>query len=419
MSNVNQVPKEAGIDHTFTMLREGYQYILNRSMGFQSDVFETRLLGKKTICMVGKDAAEVFYDTEKFQRKDAAPNRLIQTLFGKKGVQTLDGQKHKHRKEMFMSIMSPEQMSQLLDITKKQWDIAVSKWTEMEELILYEESQEILCRIACEWAGVPIEKKDVKRLSKELSAMFESPAALGPEHWSGRNARNKVEKWLSNMVEEVREEKVHLPENTVLHIFAWHRDNEEKLLDPETVAVEVINILRPIVAVSIYINFIAHALHHYPNEREKVESGGEEYAKMFVQEVRRFYPFFPFVAALVKEDFEWNGYTFEKGTLALLDLYGTNHDPKKWENPDIFNPDRFAEWNGNPFDFIPQGGGEYKSNHRCAGEGITVDIMKVSLDYLANKLDYDIPDQDMSYSLVEIPSIPHSKIKIKNIKRRV
>lgn len=85
-----------------------------------------------------------------------------------------------------------------------------------------------------------------------------------------------------------------------------------------------------------------------------------------------------------KNDFTWNGYKFEEGTLTLLDLYGTNHDPAIWGNPDVFSPDRFTKWEGSPFSFIPQGGGDYFMGHRCAGEWVTIEVMKVSLDYLAN-----------------------------------
>src|SRR5690625_6178243 len=34
----------------------------------------------------------------------------------------------------------------------------------------------------------------VKRLAKDLGAMFESAGAAGPNHWAGRHARNRVEK---------------------------------------------------------------------------------------------------------------------------------------------------------------------------------------------------------------------------------
>lgn len=414
----NAMPREDGMDNTLNLLREGYMYILNRRRSFQSNVFETRLLGKKAICMGGKEAAEIFYDNEKFKREGAAPNRLVQTLFGKKAVQTLDGESHKHRKEMFMSLMSPENLNRLKKILAEKWKEAAGKWEQKDEIIFYEEVQQILTLAACQWSGVPVPKDGVEKLTNDLAAMYESPAALGPNHWKGRNARNRVEKWVQDLVGEVRGGKIHPPENTVLHTFSWHRDLNGDLLDPETASVEVINILRPIVAISIFINFTMLALQHYPEEKKKLKSEDGKYATMFIQEVRRYYPFFPLAAARVRKDFVWNDYMFEENTLTCLDLYGTNHDPEVWENPDLFNPLRFAEWEGSPFDFIPQGGGEYLMGHRCAGEWVTIEIMKESLNYLMNGIEYEVPEQDLSYSLVSIPSIPHSKIIIQNIKRK-
>ncbi|MER2030811.1 MAG: cytochrome P450 [Solibacillus sp.] len=413
----NSVPKEEGIDHSLNLLREGYLYILNRRQSFHSDLFETRLLGKKAVCMGGKEAADLFYDNSKFKRAGVAPNRVAETLFGKKGVQTLDGDAHKHRKKMFMSIMSPDRLKKLNEIAAKQWDTALTKWQQMDDVVLYEEALEIMCRTACEWAGVPVEEKDMKKLADDLRAMFESATAIGPSHWAGRHARNRVEKWMGNLIDQVREGKLNPEEDTALYTFSWHRDLEGNLLDQEVASVEVINILRPIVAIAVYITFSALAAHHYPEERKKLQSGNEKNAQMFVQEVRRFYPFFPFAAAEVKADFTWKDYTFEKGTLTLLDLYGTNHDTNIWGNPEVFQPSRFENWDGSPFSFIPQGGGDYYLGHRCAGEWVTIEMMKVSLDFLVNQMTYDVPEQDLSYSKVSIPSLPKSKVMINNVQR--
>ncbi len=419
MSNTNEMPYEEGLDHSLSLMREGYMYIKNRRSSFASDIFETRLLGQKTICMGGKEATKIFYDNEKFKRNGAAPKRVVETLFGEKGVQTLDGQAHKHRKEMFMSLMSPEQIKRLNDILKKQWEIAINEWKQMDKIVLYEEAKQILCITACQWAGVPLKEDELKQKTKELSAMFEAPAAIGPEHWQGRYSRNKVEKWMDTLIDQVRDERVNPTEGTALHTIAWHKDPDGNLLDTSIAAVEVINILRPIVAIAIYINFTALAVHHFPEETEKLSKSDDgKYAEMFVQEVRRFYPFFPFAAAKVKKDFTWNGYIFKKGILTLLDLYGTNHDPEIWNNPDVFQPERFVDWEGSPFDFIPQGGGDYFMDHRCAGEWVTMEVMKVSLDYLMNQIDYEIPNQDLSFSLVNIPSIPKSSVVLKNIEKK-
>lgn len=273
-----------------------------------------------------------------------------------------------------------------------------------------------MCRTACGWAGVPIKENEVKKRVNDLAALFESAAAVGPAYWAGRNSRHNVNQWIRKHIDQIRNGKLNPPNDTILHKFAWHRDLKGELLDTETAAVEVLNILRPIVAIAIFINFLALAVHHYPEEREKLKAGDEKYVEMFVQEVRRFYPFFPFIAALVKKDFTWNGYQFKEGTLTILDVYGTNHSREIWEDPDEFKPERFAEWEGSPFGFIPQGGGDYSTGHRCAGEWVTVEVMKVSLDYLANRIDYDVPDQDFSYSMVTMPSIPRSKVVIENVK---
>lgn len=419
MSNTKQMPREDGLDHSLSLIREGYMYIPNRCHSFNSDIFETRLLGQKAVCMGGKRAAEVFYDNEKFKRKGATPKWVVKSFFGKNSVQTLDGDAHKHRKDMLMSVMSPDGLQKLTDIAKQQWEKIIDQWEQMDEAILYEEVQKSMCRIACQWAGVPLQEDEVKTRAKELAALFESAAAAGPAYLTGRNARNNVDKWIGELIDRARNGEMNVDEDTIFYKFAWHHDLEGNLLDTETAAVEVINILRPIVAIAIFINFLALAVHHYPEERERLESGDEKYSQMFVQEVRRFYPFFPFIAALVKKDFSWNGYQFKEGTLTILDLYGTNHDPEVWDDPDVFSPDRFADWEGTPFGFIPQGGGDYWMGHRCAGEWVTLEIMKVSLDYLANRMDYEVPDQDLSFSMVSMPSIPHSKVVIRNVKRRI
>ncbi len=411
-------PHEKGLDQTINLLREGYRYILNRRQSFQSDVFETRLMGQQAICMGGKEAAALFYDEEKFQRQGAAPNRVRETLFGEKGVQTLDGEAHQHRKQLFMPLLSAERLHELSSLTEKAWERTVENWARKKELILYEEAKKMLCQLACEWVGVPLKADEVQKRTDGLSSLFESPAKFGPGHWRGRYGRNVCEKWMIGIVKAVRENELKAKETTFLHAFAWHRDANGQLLVPEAAAVEMINLLRPIVAISVYICFIVHALEHFPDAKEKLASHFEQLCEPFIHEVRRYYPFFPFAAARVKKDFVWNGFSFKQGTLTLLDLYGTNHDSHLWTDPDLFILDRFNAKEENDFRFIPQGGGDYAAGHRCPGEKATIEVMKVSLDYLANRIEYELPEQDLSYRFVDMPTIPKSKVILAKVKRK-
>ncbi|WP_188454858.1 cytochrome P450 [Virgibacillus oceani] len=417
MARNDKIPKERTLDSSLALLSEGYLFIPNRCKKFQSNIFQTRLLGgQKVICISGEEAARIFYDREKFKRKGAAPKRIQESLFGKNGVQTLDGKEHQHRKRMFMSLMTPERLKILIKLTVEQWELAARKWENTKEIVLFDEAREIMCRVACLWAGVPLKEKEVTQRATDLSDMIDAFGAVGPRYWKGRQARNRSDKWIGDIIRQVRSDKMDAPVDTALYTMAWYRDLDGKLLNLQIATVELLNIVRPIVAIARYITFGALALHDYPETRKKLQDHSQHYGQLFVQEVRRFYPFGPFLGARVRQDFIWEDCHFTKGTMVLLDIYGINHSPDLWEDPDNFLPERFNDWKGSPFDFVPQGGGDYIKGHRCAGEWITIEVMKTSLAFLTQKLAYDVPKQDLSISMVRMPAIPKSRFVMRGIK---
>ncbi|KAA6448872.1 cytochrome P450 [Bacillus atrophaeus] len=418
MSMDKQVPHDKALDNSLAMMREGYLFIKNRVDRYQSDLFETRLLGQKAICMSGEEAAKIFYDPERMKRNGALPKRLLKTLFGVDAIQTMDGDAHTHRKLLFMSLMTPPHQKRLAELAMQQWLAALSKWEGAEKVELFEEAKNVLCKIACQWAGVPLEESEVKERADDFSAMVDAFGAVGPRHWKGRRARPRAEEWIRDIIENVRAGKMEAEKGTALYEMAFHTELDGSRLDTQVAAVELINVLRPIVAISTFITFSALALHNHPEYKEKLKSGNGDDLEMFVQEVRRFYPFGPFLGALVRNDFVWNQCEFKEGMLVLLDLYGTNHDARLWEDPNEFRPERFRDRKEQLFDLIPQGGGDPAKGHRCPGEGITIEVMKVTLDFLVNRIAYEVPEQDLSYSLVRMPSLPESGFVISRIRRK-
>lgn len=416
MTYREELPYDEGLDNTISFLKEGYLYITNRRERFNRDMFKTRILGgKQVICMAGKEAAEVFYDNDKFRRHGAAPNRVLNTLFGQDGVQTLDGKAHEHRKTMFMNLMTKDSLQEIADLVDEEWMKVLPEWEKQEHIVLYQEVKKILTVAICRWTGVPTDNKDMDKLSEQLADMFESAEKIGPKHMKGKHARDKIEAWIEKLIAAIRSGESIAPERTPLYQIAMHCDLEGKLLTKHTATVEVLNLLRPTVAISVYIALSALALHDFPQEKAKLKTEGDTYRKMFVQEIRRYYPFFPVAPAIVKEDFLWGGHDFKEGTLVLLDLYGNNHHPDLWESPKEFMPERFKHWDKSPFDLIPQGGGEYITGHRCAGEWLTIEVMKRCIDLMVNKMEYTVPKQDLSLSMNQMPSVPQSGFVISDV----
>lgn len=412
------IPHDPSLDNSLKLMQEGYLFIKNRVEKYQSDLFEARILFQRVICMTGEEAAKLFYDSERFQRHGAVPYRIQQSLFGVDAIQTMDGDPHIHRKLLFMSLLTPPNQKRLAELAAAKWEASISKWETADSIVLFDEAKKILCRIACNWAGVPLDESEVTERADDFSSMVDAFGAVGPRHWKGRRARNRVETWIRGVIEDVRNGKLKAEEDSAVYAMAFHKDHDDKMLDAQMAAIELINILRPIVAISIYITFSALALHEYPAYKEKLQSRDSQQLKMFVQEVRRFYPFGPYLGARVKEDFSWNEHEFKQGMLVLLDIYGTNRDSRLWENPNDFRPERFRNWKGSLFDFIPQGGGETEKTHRCPGEMATVEILQASLDFLVNKIVYKVPAQELNYSLAKMPTLPGDGFIMSNIRRK-
>jgi fatty-acid peroxygenase len=70
------IPKYKSFDSSIALLKEGFPFIQKRCKRLGTDIFQITLMLQSVICMSGEDAAKVFYDPEKFERKKAVPKRI-------------------------------------------------------------------------------------------------------------------------------------------------------------------------------------------------------------------------------------------------------------------------------------------------------------------------------------------------------
>jgi len=412
-----QLPRDSAPDSTLALLSEGYAFISNRCRRHGSDIFEMRLMLRKAVCMQGEEAARVFYTPGRFTRRGALPASVLRLLQGKGSIATLDGKAHLQRKQMFMALMTPESIGRLSDAMAEEWDKRLLRWEGMDRVMLHGEVRSILCRAVCRWAGVPLPAAEAEERTRELGAMIDGAGMVGPRNWHATLLRRRTERWLRQVVQELRRGALQAPAESAIQVFARQPDPHGKPLDASMMAVELLNLLRPTVAIARFVTFAALALHEHPEWRRRLLDGGAQDLECFVQEVRRFYPFFPLVAGRVLEPFAWRGHRFARGDWVLLDLYGTDHDSRIWGDPEAFRPDRFRDWDGSAFNLIPQGGGDHLLNHRCAGEWVTIALMKRAVQLLT-AMRYEVPEQDLRIELSRMPALPRSGFVISRVERR-
>jgi fatty-acid peroxygenase len=413
---MTNIPRDRAIDGTLAVLREGYGFAPRRFRRLGTDVFRTRMMLRTAYFVQGAEAAEVFYRPDRLTRRKAMPVPTIKMLQDFGSVQTLTGPDHRHRKRMFMRLMGDAAIDRLLALADEAWHAAATRWP--SEVALLPAAQGVLCRAGCRWAGLTLSEEEAERRTREFAAEVTGAGNVGVADWvRGEALRTRNERWARDVVEAVRGGRLTPGPNDAANVIAKHRDRHGALLPVKIAAVELINVLRPLVAVAHFVVHAALALHRHADWRDRLRGaadarpGADPGADLeaFVQEVRRLAPFFPLIGGRVREPFEWRGHRFRNGDWVLLDIYGTNRDPRVWEAADDFRPERFHGRQIGPWDMVPQGGGSFDEGHRCPGEWITIALMKQAVRFLARDLDYEVPDQDLEVDLARMPAIPASR----------
>lgn len=396
-------------------LDEGYLLLSELRKEANAPVVKARLLNKEVIAIYGKEAAKKFYDSRNFKREGAMPKIVLKTLFGENGVQTLDGQAHEHRKTIFMDLMTPKRMEEYHRILDKNLTQKLDR--QQGQFELFDLAKDVLFRSICEWAGIDLSqltKKEVDQLAEYQISMISSAVTNPATHIKGIDNRKKSEKWAQSLIENARINPVAGKEDVALYAFAKATDDHGELLPIDVAAVELLNVIRPTVALTVWIALMGHALFSRPDIYQRLHAEFDQLQDSFIQEMRRYYPFFPMLPAFAIQDVEVDGYLIPKDSWVVLDLYGTNHDDRMIETPEVFRISRYLGKEKHisydeEYEMIAQGGGEFKTMHRCAGEWITLHTLRVFSDQLVNKYQFSIPEQDWSIPMNQFPTYPKSK----------
>ncbi|WP_346619325.1 cytochrome P450 [Blastococcus montanus] len=401
------------LENGLKLLGKGYAWLPDERRRAGGRSVATRLGGMPAYGLEGPDAARFLYDEDHVRRSHAIPEPVQGTLFGKGAVHTLDGEMHRVRKAMFVALLMREDgIASLVEQAAAAWDDAAAGWARRPRIVVFDEASRVIAGSVTRWAGIPVRDDEVADLARDLVAMVDGFATGGPRHFRARRARGRRERWLAQLVRDVRSGVASVPPGSAVDVVARHRDADGTQLAPHVAAVELLNIIRPTTAVAWFLAFSGHALIRWPGHRDRLASGEPAFAEAWAHEVRRFYPFAPFIGGRAPREVEFDGRRIPENAMVLLDLYGQNHDPVLWEEPYAFRPERFLDRKIGEFELVPQGGGDPRTNHRCPGEQITVALLSALAGKLA-RLDYEVPEQDLTIALHRIPARPRSGVVLR------
>ena len=393
-------------DRTLGLVREGYPWAPRLRDG--ASAVPIRFLGRRSAVVGGPEGVRRFYDP-RLRRRGAFPPPIKLVLFGAGSVHGLDDAEQHHRKALFVDVLSPASVAALGERAAREWDAALARWQDADRVVLFDEAVRVIATSVLLWAGIPVTPQELPRRAQQLATIVDGFAKPGRPYLRAVAARAASDRWARRLVHRVRTGALDAAPGTALHAAATATDTRGRLLPERVAGVELLNVVRPTVAVAWFVAFAGRALHEHPQWRERIAAGDEAALEAFVQEVRRLYPFVPVLAARTRTAQDVLGVRVPRGGFVVLDVHGTDHDPQHWPEPDAFDPGRFLDGPVDPDALVPQGGGDVATGHRCPGEGATLTMLAVAVRALASA-PLAVPPQDLEHDPAVMPARPRSGV---------
>jgi fatty-acid peroxygenase len=286
----------------------------------------------------------------------------------------------------------------------------VADWRVGEQRTIFPLAVDTIARTVLPWAGIDADDQEIVRRGRQLGAVVDGFSRPLRPYLRAAADRMRLDRWAADLIREVRAGRRDARTGTALRAAADHRDTEGAPLPARIAGVELLNVVRPTIAAAWFVTFAAMALQHDRQVARQVADRPDlRYA--FAQEVRRFYPFVPALTARTRHAQEVLGHRVRRNAFVVLDVYGTNHDPNAWGDPDEFRPDRFLHEAFDPDAFVPQGGGDVRTGHRCPGEDVVSIMITAAVRVLAG-LDTELPAQNLAWRVTPLPTLPDSGVTL-------
>ncbi|CAO2152717.1 unnamed protein product [Urochloa humidicola] len=117
------------------------------------------------------------------------------------------------------------------------------------------------------------------------------------------------------------------------------------------------------------------------------------YLKLVIKETLRLHPPAPLlIPRICRETCKVMGYDIPKGTVVFTNAWAISRDPKYWDDPEEFKPERFEknklDYKGTCFEFLPFGSGR----RMCPGMNLGVANIDLALACLLYHFDWKLSD---------------------------
>lgn len=398
-------------------------------------VFRIDVFGAPTACFVGPEALEIFLDPRFVVREKANPPH-VEELFDPRAVPFLDGDAHRRRKGLLLRAFTPDALTSYLPILERVIRRYARRWAELGRFLWVPELSQMGFTIAAALftgADPDTDDPEIERAFDEVAAGLLSAPIRLPFTAFGRALRARAR--LMRVVDAAVDARLEGERrDDLLQRLVDARVDGEKLSRDE-LRVETFHFFGAYAAVIGGLSFLAQHLGEHPDVAERVraeiaqECGGAitlaDLTRMRLldgvcKEARRTTSIIPMTFfGRVAKDCSFRGLRIPKGMKAVGCLDATMHDPQIFADPERFSPERWARASKRQESaWVPHGGGEHATGHRCAGEKLANLMLQVFAVHMLRGFGWTLtPRQDLTPTRGKLFATPAGGLDVRFTRR--
>ncbi len=368
--------------------------------------------GLKLVMFSDPEAVKTVFTAPPEVAPSAAGSSPVAPVVGASSVLVLTGPEHMRQRKLLLPPFHGERMREYEDVIVEATRRDMAGWPLGRPMRLQRHTRLITLEVILR-AVFGVEAERMEPLKAAITDLFEPvnvlavlravmsrPSGERPTGAIGR-ALDRLDALIYAEIERRRHERDVGQRADILSLLLLARDEDgERMTDAELRDELVTLLLAGHETTATSVAWALERLVRHPDKLARLtaeidagrEGGGEEYMTAVVNETLRVRPVVPLVVRMLTQELQVGSYVLPKGTRVVPSIYLTNRNPRVYEDPKEFRPERFLDATGgraiNTFSWIPFGGGI----RRCIGASFALLEMRVILRTMLSELQPRVPD---------------------------
>lgn len=334
----------------------------------------------------------------------AAGNSPIAGVMGPNSVLTLTGPAHLRQRRLLLPPFHGERMREYETVIVEATRADMASWPLGRPMRLQERTRAITFEVILRAVfGVEAERMDaMRRAIGELAAPMHTIEALrialtrprvGRPGGAIGEALDGVDRVLYEEIGRRRGQPDLEQRTDILSLLLLARDEQGQAMSDAELRDELVTLLlagheTTATATAWAIERLVRDPQRLGRLVEEIDAGqSEEYMQAVIHETLRVRPVVPSVVRYLQAPLRVGEHELPAGSLVMASIYRTNRNPRVYERPAEFMPERFLGANPDTFAWIPFGGGI----RRCIGASFAMFEMKLILRTVLSELSPRLP----------------------------